>query len=55
MNAFLKNLGIILVLCGVLCLVVYFAAVPDNGLLVASLVLEIIGILAYIFLNRTKE
>jgi len=51
----MKDLGIILVLIGVLCLVLYFAAVPANWLLVLSLVFEVAGIFAYIFLNRKKQ
>ncbi len=52
MNTFLKYLGAILVLCGVICLAVYYFAVPANGLLVASLVLEVIGIIAHIAINK---
>lgn len=48
----MKDLGIILVLLGALCLVVYALALPKNWLLVISLVLELAGILSYIFLNR---
>lgn len=55
MNTLLKNLGIILVLCGVVCLVIYETAIPSNTLLVASLVLEVIGILGYILINRVVE
>jgi hypothetical protein len=55
MNAFLKNLGLILVLCGFICLVIYFAAVPDNALLVAALALEFVGILTYILINKKIE
>lgn len=55
MENLLKDLGIILVMLGVLCLVVYFLAVPANGLLVASLVLEVAGIFAYIFLNKRGQ
>lgn len=55
MEKLLKDLGIILVILGVLCLVLYYFAVPANGLLVASLVLEVAGILAYIFLNKRGE
>jgi len=51
----MKDLGIILVLVGVLCLVLYFAAVPANWLLVLSLVFEVAGIFAYIFLNRKQQ
>lgn len=52
MNALLKNLGLILVLLGVVCLVIYFFGVHSNALLVTSLVLEVVGILTYIFLFR---
>ncbi|MCR4665477.1 MAG: hypothetical protein K5660_08945 [Paludibacteraceae bacterium] len=55
MNTFLKNLGLILVLAGVVCLVVYHLSVPANGLLVASLALEAAGILLYIFLGRSLQ
>ncbi|MBQ6776847.1 MAG: hypothetical protein IJP52_00825 [Paludibacteraceae bacterium] len=51
----MKDLGIILVLLGVICLAVYFAACPQNWLLIVSLVLELIGIAAYIFLNRRAK
>ncbi len=50
-----KYAGVILVLLGVLCLVIYFFAPVSNLLLAASLVLEVIGILAFIFLNRDKK
>ena len=52
METFLKNLGIIVLLLGVLCLVVYKFAMPENWLLIASIVLEIAGIISYIVLNR---
>lgn len=52
MNAFLKYLGVILVVLGVLCLVVYKYAMPQNWLLISSMVLEVGGILAYIFINK---
>lgn len=55
MKNLLKDLGIILVILGVLCLVVYYFALPKNWLLVSSMVLEVVGILAYIFLNRRGE
>ena len=55
MNTFLKNIGIILVLAGVVCLVVYETAVQSNGLLVSGLVLEAIGILGYIIINRQLQ
>ena len=53
MNSFIKKYaGVILVLLGVLCLVVYYFAPVSNILLALGLVLEVIGILAFIFLNR---
>ena len=55
MNSFLKVLGLLFILLGVCCLVVYATAMPDNWLLVASLVLEVIGILAYILLNKIAK
>ncbi|MBQ7438399.1 MAG: hypothetical protein IJ548_00070 [Paludibacteraceae bacterium] len=52
MENFKKYLGVILLLLGVLCLVVYKFALPQNGLLIAAMVLEVAGILAYIFINK---
>ena len=52
MNTLLKNLGAILVLLGVVCLAVYYFGVQVNALLVASMVLEVAGILSYILINR---
>ena len=55
MNTLLQNLGIILLLAGVVCLIIYYAAVPSNGLLVTSIVLELAGILSYIFINKNSK
>ena len=52
MNNFMKYLGVILLLLGVLCLVIYKFAFQANGLLISSMVLEVGGILAYIFINK---
>ena len=52
MNAFLKYLGVILVVLGVLCLVIYKYTMPQNWLLISSMVLEVSGILAYIVINK---
>jgi len=52
MKTVLQYLGAILVLCGVICLAVYFFAKPVNALLVAAVVLELVGILGYIFINK---
>ena len=57
MNSLLKNLGLIIFLCGVVCLCVYYFSVrvSSNGLLVSSLVLEFVGILAYIIINKLLD
>ncbi len=52
MNTILKYLGVIMVLLGVVCLIVYKFAVPSNGLLVAALALEVVGVLAHVILNK---
>lgn len=52
MNAFMKYLGVILLVLGVLCLVIYKYAMPENWLLISSMVMEVGGILAYIFINK---
>lgn len=54
-NLIKKYAGIALVLLGVLCLVVYFFAPVSNILLAAGLVLEILGIFAFIFLGREDK
>lgn len=48
----MKYLGVILLLLGVVCLVLYRFAAPENWLLVASMVLELGGIFTYIFVNK---
>ena len=40
---------------GVLCLVIYKLAAPENWLLIAAMVLELGGIFAYIFINKKAE
>ena len=52
MDNFKKYLGVCLLILGVIFLVVYKCALPHNALLVAGLVLEVAGILAYIFINK---
>ena len=52
MNSALKYLGVVLLLLGVLCLVIYKYAVPENWLLILAMVLEVAGIFAYIFINK---
>ena len=52
MNILLKNLGAILVLLGVICLAVYYFGFQVNGLLVASMALEVAGLFAYILVNK---
>lgn len=48
----MKYLGVILLLLGVVCLVLYKFVAPENWLLVASMVLELGGIFTYIFVNK---
>lgn len=55
MKTLLKNLGAILVLCGVLCLVVYYFWIPSNALLATSLVIELVGIIGFIVTNLFVE
>lgn len=55
METFLKNLGIIILLLGVVCLVIYKFAFPSNALLIASIALEIAGIISYIVINRRRD
>ena len=52
MNSALKYLGVVLLLLGVLCLVIYKYAAPENWLLILAMVLEVAGIFAYIFINK---
>ncbi|MBR1785700.1 MAG: hypothetical protein IJ756_00845 [Paludibacteraceae bacterium] len=54
-NSLLKICSLVLVLCGVVCLAVYYFAFMSNGLLAASLILEFVGILSYILINRYME
>jgi uncharacterized membrane protein HdeD (DUF308 family) len=55
MNSLQKYLGVILLVLGVLCLIVYKFALPHNTLLVLAMVLEVGGILAYIFINKKQN
>ncbi len=55
METFKKYLGVILLLAGVLCLVCYKYAMPENWLLVAGMVLEVAGVLSYIFINKRLD
>jgi len=52
MENFKKYLGVCLLLLGVVALVVYRLAYPHNALLITAMVLEVAGVLAYIFINR---
>lgn len=48
----MKYLGVALLLLGVVCLIIYKFAAPGNWLLISAMVLELGGILAYIFINK---
>lgn len=54
MNTFLKNLGLILVAIGAIILIVCFFTgnVNENGYLIASAASIIVGIIAYIVINK---
>ncbi len=54
-NSLLKICSLVLVLLGVVCLAVYYFGVMSNGLLAASLILEFVGILSYILVNRYMD
>lgn len=55
METFLKYLGVILLLLGVVCLVVYKYSLPENWLLITGMALEVAGVLAYIFINKVRH
>ena len=55
MEATKQSLGVILLLLGVLCLVLYKFALPQNWLLICSMVLEVGGILAFVFINKALK
>lgn len=55
MNSLQKYLGVILLVLGVLCLIVYKFALPHNILLILAMILEVGGILAYIFINKKQN
>ncbi len=53
MKDLIKNLGIVLVLLGVVVFVIYSQSIgANNGLLIAGLSLEIVGFFAHILLNK---
>jgi hypothetical protein len=52
MSTLLKNLGIALVLLGVLCFAIYNFGAPYNALLVVGLALEVSGLFTYIICNK---
>ncbi len=52
MKAFLKYLGVVLLLIGVVFFVVYQFALQQNWVLVCGLAFEVVGILTYILVNK---
>lgn len=52
MKTFLEYLGVIILLLGVVCLIVYKYSVQDNALLITAMALEFVGILSYIIINK---
>ena len=55
LNTFLKNLGVIIVLLGVACFVVYFFGKQNNILLAAGLGVKFVGIVTHIILNKVLD
>ena len=55
MKTLMEYLGALLVLCGVVCLAIYYFAAPTNTLLWLSMVFEVVGILTYIFVNKKLD
>ena len=55
MKNLLKYLGVILLLLGVVCLVCYKFVLPENSLLITAMVLEVVGILSFIFINKKLD
>lgn len=52
LNTFLKNLGVLIVLAGVICLVVYFLGQQKNILLAIGLGVQALGIVTYVVINK---
>lgn len=52
MKTFLHYLGAIIVLVGVICLACYYFFLPTNYMLVIGLALELIGLVAFVLLNK---
>lgn len=54
MNTFLKNLGLLLVVIGAVILIVCFSTgnVNENGYLIGGIGSIVVGIIAYIILNK---
>ena len=52
LNTFLKNLGVLIVLAGVICLVVYFLGQQKNILLSIGLGVQALGIVTYVVVNK---
>lgn len=52
MKTFVKYLGVVLLLIGVAFLVVYNLALPQNGMLIAAIAFELLGIFTHILINK---
>ena len=55
MKTFLQYLGAMFVLGGVICVAIYYFATPTNALLVTAVVLELVGLLGYIVVNKILD
>ena len=52
MSSLRKYFGVILLVLGVVCLILYKYVAPENGLLIVSMILELAGIIIYIRINK---
>jgi hypothetical protein len=55
MKSLMKYLGVILLLLGVVCLVLYKFSLPENWLLVSAMALEFVGIISYVLINKNID
>ncbi len=52
MKSFLKYLGIIILLLGVVCLVCYQYALQQNYMLLIGILLEVVGMVVFVITNK---
>ncbi len=52
MKTFLKYLGLIILLLGVICFICYQYALQQNYMLLLGIVLEVVGIVVFVITNK---